>query len=516
MKYYLLSIAKKHGINIAILIILFVISIIIRKPYIDRPISHNFEWSTAHSLIVQQVWFEEGAVKNLFAQKMNFKNEADKFINNASMSNNYDEYPLGIDDSYFYLSNSSFGLIPPYLIFKLFNVYPSPLLIEWFNMFLQLACSIVLYLIIERKTRIDNQPFNIAATVAGAVYLLLPTTLWFHSNVYYIEMFVQLPFVLTVFFTSLYFDETISSKKNIFLYLLSLCLMLTVLTEWLGILLGACIFLYTCTQWKKGLDFKLLFFVASAVLLGASIFIMQNSLVVGFSNFINHELRQFIYQSNSLDNLDVQEKADYHIIWNNYLNGASAVFYLIFASAIGALSKIKWHDFRQRFGIILFLFLLPCLLHHILLSRFTTIHWFSILKSIFFLGSLLATFVYYNQFLYSTKLKFNIIFLLFIISLAPMTYHNYLYHATTGGNPHHYEIWANAVIDHANNDEVVFWVSQEEPRPQLIYYARRNIKRVDSIKDAKRWLKESETKAKKGIAFTNLPLKKFIRFSVEK
>lgn len=54
------------------------------------------------------------------------------------------------------------------------------------------------------------------------------------------------------------------------------------------------------------------------------------------------------------------------------------------------------------------------------------------------------------------------------------------------------------------DDEVLFCLSKYEPRPQLIYYLRRNIKRVDSVEEAKEWLKDSKITSKKGVVFTDL------------
>lgn len=510
----LIQLIKRHGLNVAVLLLIFTASIVFRAPYMDRPLSHNFEWLTAHTLIVQQIWFEEGALKNKFAQKMNFNNDADKFINNASMSNHYNDYPIGFDDSYFYLSNPSFGLIPPYLLFKAFNIYPTPKAIQFFNLGLQLLCSLLLYLVIERKTHIASQAFNFPAIVAGAVYILLPTTLWFHSNVYYIEIFVQLPFILTVFFATLYFDETDTSRKNVYLYLLSISLFFTATTEWIGALLGATLCLYTLLNLRKGLDTRLFIFTCLATAGGLAAFIAHNSMVVGFTDFINHEIRQFFFQTNTAGNLTPEKQAKLSAILSHYFIGTFPVLALILATIIGAIAAISWSDCKSRFGTIIFLFLLPCLVHHTLLSRFTTEHWYAILKSTFFLASLLALLVYYNQFLFKNKFVFYLTFILVALTLTQKSHHSYLYHAITGGNPQHYQILGNFISSQAKDDEVIFLINHDA-WPQLLYYARRNLQPVSTIEEAQNWLDTKGTKAEKAIVF-NLEKRTFTRISTTK
>lgn len=51
---------------------------------------------------------------------------------------------------------------------------------------------------------------------------------------------------------------------------------------------------------------------------------------------------------------------------------------------------------------------------------------------------------------------------------------------------------------------------------QVIYYAQRNVQLIDSVEDAKRWLENSDTKARKGIVFDRLGSYKFERIEVDK
>ncbi len=51
-----------------------------------------------------------------------------------------------------------------------------------------------------------------------------------------------------------------------------------------------------------------------------------------------------------------------------------------------------------------------------------------------------------------------------------------------------------------------------EPRPQLLFYAGRNILKVGSVEQAKEWLRNGKSKATKGIVFVNYGDRKVVRF----
>ena len=51
--------------------------------------------------------------------------------------------------------------------------------------------------------------------------------------------------------------------------------------------------------------------------------------------------------------------------------------------------------------------------------------------------------------------------------------------------------------------------------PQTVYYAQRNIQRVGSVEEARRWLRESGTSVRKGIVFYGTEGEAFERITVD-
>ncbi len=98
--------------------------------------------------------------------------------------------------------------------------------------------------------------------------------------------------------------------------------------------------------------------------------------------------------------------------------------------------------------------------------------------------------------------------------LAPLGYVQYRAYANVV-DPTFYQREAFPFWLHARDDETVFVVSPFPVFPQTVYYAQRNIQRVDSVEAARNWLRESGTSVQKGIVFHALGHDSFERISRE-
>ncbi|MBL6875556.1 MAG: hypothetical protein ISR01_02090, partial [Chitinophagales bacterium] len=67
---------------ILIILGIFLLSVLVRIPNINRPLSKHHEFVTAVSLRVLDIWSTEGAMKYGFNPVMNYPGEANKNINN--------------------------------------------------------------------------------------------------------------------------------------------------------------------------------------------------------------------------------------------------------------------------------------------------------------------------------------------------------------------------------------------------------------------------------------------------
>ncbi len=506
-------------VELAVLLLVFTVSVWVRLPNLDRPLSHNFEWLTAHSLIVTQIWYEQGGARHYFGQRMTFGKQADKYINNAAMSNYRADYPRDAQGNHYYMSHPSLGLLAPYLVFRTLNITPNAPGLQWFNMFVQLLCAIFLYLIILTSTR-ERSRLNTPAVLGGTLYLLMPATLWFHSNTYYIEMFVQLPFIVSVYLAILYENsaDDASNLQPLILALLGFSLTVTVLSEWIGVVLSGILFLYALLRRRPHRDVKLLIVSAAAPAIGLGIYVCQYSLIVGFEEFARHLARQFLFQVGVTNPTVIIPEALQGInikhVLHHYYRGFVPAFVLISLTFVLSIPGLRSSDWWRRFYLPFLLTFAPVLIHHLLLPRFTSVHWYSVLKSSYFLILVVTAFVYVNWADSRNMKLYYSGLMVVLLMLVPVTYFKYQSYAIIA-DPSYFQRIAHPIRSLAKDDEVVFFEYGLPLFPQMIYYAQRNIQLVDSIEEAEQWLRNSGTKARKGIVFDRFESYNFRRIAVD-
>jgi hypothetical protein len=363
--------------------------------------------------------------------------------------------------------------------------------------------------------------FNTPAVFGGALYLLMPATLWFHSNTYYVEIFVQLPFIVSVYLAILYEKNThgVSNRRLVILALLGISLTITVLSEWLGVVLSGTLFFHALMRRCPRRDVKLLLVSGLAPVIGVGIFIAQHSLIVGFEDFMRHLVRQLLFQIGVTGPTVIIPEAfqgiDLKRILHHYYRGFAPALVLIVFTFVLAIPKLRSSDWRDRFSLALLLTLGPVVIHHVLLPRFTSVHWYSVLKGSYFLILIISAFLYViwsgsnNMKLYYSGL------LITLLMLVPVTYSKYQVYAGVGDRGYYQRV-AHPIRSLAREDEVAFLVRKIPVFAQMIYYAQRNVQVIDSVEGAKRWLMNSNTNVRKGIVFDRLGSYKFKRIEVDR
>src|SRR5437868_2756280 len=95
---------------------IFLLSVLVRLPQLNRTLSKHHEFCTALSLRIMQIWYDGGVQKFDFNPVMNFDNAADKFINNNA---NASGKMLDAEGNYYYVSHPPFAYYFPAFFFKL-------------------------------------------------------------------------------------------------------------------------------------------------------------------------------------------------------------------------------------------------------------------------------------------------------------------------------------------------------------------------------------------------------------
>ena len=263
------------------LLCLFLLSVAIRAPHINRPLSTNYEWVTAHTLVTLQIWSEEGIVHHRFAPIYTFNNPNDHFIGCP---------PSGISDddgNHYYVSYPPFSFILPFLVMKGLGVYPSVLALQIFNLLIHFVCAVGIYclVVLISNRRISAAPFP-PALAAYSVYIFSSSALWHHSNVYFADVLVQLFFIwsVLVLISALKARGGLNLPKGIGI---GLCIFFMSYTEWIGVFFTAIVAVLCLFLRRREPDFMKIFWIvllSSCIAIG--LVIWQYLSIKGLHDFI--------------------------------------------------------------------------------------------------------------------------------------------------------------------------------------------------------------------------------------
>lgn len=472
-----------------ILVVIFIISILPRLSNLNRPLSVHHEWLTSTAVRNMQIWHEGGINKYNFNQIMTFDNQSDK---------NIIEYSgLILDkkgDSY-YVSYPPFGIIFPFLTFKVLNIYPNILSLQIFNIVLHFISALFIFLILQLLTNKNN-----LASLAGFIlYIFSPITLWFQSNVYMSDTAVQPFFIIGLY---LFLKITQSEKiKTKYLYLFGLVNFLMVYTEWLGTFFSFIVFVSCLFDLKNKKNQLILLTVVTSSVAALSLTLFQYSKIIppeDLFSYLNHRYLLRSGASSHISNAPGWAK-DYNLFltssWktvaNHYKNGALYLIGIIIILLPWVIKKEGLKNITNNKSFW-YLCILPALLHHLIFFNWTAIHDLSVLKSMPFL-SLSAAYLI-SKLTYNKK---NII-IVFMLVLLVANFSTLNYVKANSYFQSHYKVVGQVINNQAKADEVVF-MTLNFIEPQFMVYAKRNIAIYQNKQKALDLIKLN--KAKRGIVF---------------
>lgn len=487
----------KRTVSISTLFILigiFILSVIIRLPNLNRPLSKHHEFVTAVSLRVLDIWDQEGAAKYNFNPVMNYPGEANKYINNWASTTGKMVDELG---NYYYVSHPPFAYIFPHFIFKLLHLKPSVLSIQIFHLVINFISALFIYLIVcllgQQKPFLKTYWSGI---VGFSVYLFSQGVLWFQSNTYMSDMLVHFFFILNVYIIlKLLIRKRFFSPKYLVWYAIVLFLM--IYTSWLGVFFAFSVFLYSFIKLRKTKVYIPLNLITLFVSLGAiALFTYQYSLINGFDNYLD-QLVDRIGERGSLVTGNGILASFRGILFGilrvlkAYLTSYLPLFLLLASFVYLTFTKTKLRIVFTKNGYrFLWLSTLPVLLLHIFLLNYSG-HDFVSLYGSLFLSVLIA--ILFDKLknaktLSTNQLRLGIAFVL-IGSLASYFYINRPGEKSMKGDNYAISKDLGEQIAQSNDADAVLFVQGDlSIDPQLIFYAHRNIQKVNDLAAAKEFL----------------------------
>ncbi len=517
------------------LFVILLLSIIIRLPNIDRPLSKHHEFCTAMALVTFDVWNEKGAAHFHYSPVTNYQNSPDLHINNGTI-------PFTKNGTHYYLSHPPLGFWLPYYSFKILGLSHSSRNLQYFNLLFHLLAAMCVYSIAQmmcgqwRKRTPSNMvapilqlstnlsfrnppisPYTNPGLIAASIYLFSPAMLWYGSNVYFSDIFVNQLFVIAIWVGmktekngQSYWRKPSNQDKKPLLqlyfqsFLFSLLLLAVLLTEWIGYFLGASAAAYACWQFFKASEknkkrwyaIQLLLTVV-AVVGGIAITFGTYSQILGLDAFVEYLQNRFLTRTGQMD--DGMGKLDVLVFYAKQLLQHYASAYLPVLLLLFALLALHWRKKKngtksqkmeaigeeKRFLCLYFVWvaLPPIFLHHFLFINYTAIHEYASVKMclpIAIVVAYLSKEVLQDQWVSTKRLQTALLLMLCFCLLQYFYINRVGDHSWRGHRYDQFQKMGAKVREETKADEMVFVKGDIEINFQLVYYAKRNIWRYKS------------------------------------
>jgi len=465
---------------------IFLISVVVRLPELNRPLSKHHEFCTAISLRIMQVWYDNGIEKYNYNPVMTFNNPADKFINNNA---NASGKMIDSSGNYYYVSHPPFAYYFPFFIFKTLHIRPDVLPLQLLNLLFHFISGLFVYFMVCLLSfnRARSLPYR-PAVVAFVIYTFLPVTLWFQGNVYMSDMAVHLLFIIGVYTAlKMIIRQKFYSPKYIFFY--ALCLALMLYTSWLGVFFAVGILIYSLLHVRSNKSFHILIWTTViTTILMLRLIVYQYSQINGLEAYLMEMFNRYI-QRGSLEGTD---QGLFHFMFAylwlfktllyNYIIHYIVVYIVIGLFFYLATSrkklKIVFSENGYRF---IWLSVLPVLLLHFFFLNYS-VQDFTVLYASLFFSVLLG--ILYDKVKKSgaVPIRYMQIGLALTVAVFICQYQAMNFFARDDSQ------WqGNKIAKSSGKEDVIFWPAPEI-EPQLVFYAQRNIRYASSAKEAKAFL----------------------------
>lgn len=462
---------------------MFLISVLVRYPNINRPLSKHHEFVTAIPLRVLQIWEKEGAAKYHFNPVMNYPGKANKNINNNASTTGT---MLDEGGNYYYVSHPQFAYIFPYVVFKLFHIKATVLSLEIFHLVINFFSAAFIYLIICLLA--IQKPFKklfIPGLIGFVVYVFSPGILWFQANTYMSDMLVQLPFILAVYtMLKLLMRKRFYSTKYLFFYALFLFLM--IYTSWLGLFFAMAVFVYSIIKLRYQKVFIPLIFITIGVSLFTLFLIFkQYSLINGSEAYIIQMMDRFSergsFGGETIFGFILRKLIELKVVLFTYVTSFLPIFLLLTLFVWLSISKEKLGFVFTKHGIrFLWLSTLPVLFLHFVLLNYSG-HDFVSMHGALFLAVVVG--ILYDK-LKRKQVLSNFMLNGGIVLTVLLSVVMYYYINMPGEYSWKGDLYATSknigefIKENAQDDEIVYLTGNVTLDPQLIVYAERNIVRI--------------------------------------
>jgi hypothetical protein len=360
--------ARKRALGL--LLLLFILSIFIRLPNLNRPVSKHYEFNTAVVMINIISWRQAGGGDRLhYTPVINFQRAGDKFPPNNL---NIDK-----DGNTVYLSYGPGMFVLPYFFYQWLHLPAIPIYLEILNLVLHLACVVLFFYLLDQLIPPENRS-RYFIIIAGCCFMIFsPGVLWFLGNGY-VNIGMMLPFVIGIFLLILPMLKDPSGISPSRLIPLAFLIVILIYIDWYILFLcfvaGIVALLKYRTNKKYGWLVLVLFM---SVCFGVALVFFQFASYMGMDAVVDFWFHRFSERGLNLAGSTFLKKISYFFAY--FLVSYLPLILLILISFINNRRKkilSAWSDTEILF---VRLFSVSALFYNLLLFDWSTDHEFAIL-----------------------------------------------------------------------------------------------------------------------------------------
>jgi len=476
---------------------IFLCSLYVRLPFIDREVSPNNE-AAITMLTVLKIWNSQGFEKSHFVPVLTWENKGDKFMANYKRledksGNNY------------YVSFPPFAFILPYLISFILNVEPNQVFIQILNLLMHFFGGLLIYMIIAGRTEKNNLHLNFIGISGFIIYLFIPVLLFAHTYCFFPEIVGQLFFLSGI----LLFQKIEERKDNpgfSLLFLFGFNLFFLIYSEWLGLFYAFTVMLISLINYRKHQLFCRLFFITLLVSVFTLVLIFfQFKSISNTGDFFRSIALRFLERSGFFGTkysdlgISYNNPASYIELFHQINNTLTAFGYFSIILLAVWLTKNKFPSLKglMKNHLLYIIIFLPLMLEFLVFFNATVIHfvWWGRWGIPIAIGSaLIMNHIIMKLQNKSKVVKYQIVFAAIILLLSVFSVYKFKNHSFG------FSVIQNRlkkigmiVKDHSKNDEAVFINvpdSFKKYNTYFSYISERSIINVADYQEAERIMAE--------------------------
>lgn len=477
---------------------MFLVSVAVRLPSLNRPLSKHHEFNAAMVLVGCEGWVAAGGPQQTdFCPLINYANPGDVY---------YVQHPQVKDGKLYYLSFGPGQFIVPYYIGRLLHIPYTPLLLQLINLLAHLLSAWLLYRIV---LLIAGNRGEAIAKWAVLFFLFSAETLWFFGNGYVHESMVMPFFLAGIYYALRLFTEPgfVNTKHII---TLALVLFTGIFFDWLMVFFVAGVALMAlCRMVQREKKQGLLFAVAALSGIAATVCIIGlYSSYYGWDRFWQLLLNKYGNRNGFAGDTSVSGTQIITAVAKHFATGYLPLLLLLAGGLVIYLRK----RLRMGSGTKLFLLLqLPVLVYFLVFASFSAEHDYSVLK----FSPLIAVLAAFAISAISTKGNIQLTAALLVTALGVALYYYINPPGARGFNGDAYAAERDAgtwIKENAQPGELVTHNMRNANWLAVYYYSKRNNVYMPDADSARRYFERTPAK---GMVWFEFERKSTLRYKKE-